>query len=190
MALQVGAYTMQQEDYGMYILYGLPLGENTTASILKEIDEEILKLQTDLISERNFQKLQNIFNSQFSFEEIKEKQDEIIGLFPPSNNWNFVNRLNLLVENAVIHGIGHSDKACEISITVNLSSDAEWPIFIQKPDCTEAAVELKPGDAMLYLGCVADHWREPYTGNNYAQVFMHYVRRDGPNAWAYFDKRK
>jgi predicted Zn-dependent peptidase len=34
MALQVGAYTMQQEDYGMYILYGLPLGETPTASIL------------------------------------------------------------------------------------------------------------------------------------------------------------
>jgi len=65
MALQVGAYTMQQEDYGMYILYGLPLGENTTASILKEIDEEILKLQTDLISERDFQKLQNKIENDF-----------------------------------------------------------------------------------------------------------------------------
>jgi predicted Zn-dependent peptidase len=65
MALQVGAYTMQQEDYGMYILYGLPLGETATASILKEIDEEILKLQTDLISERDFQKLQNKIENDF-----------------------------------------------------------------------------------------------------------------------------
>ena len=65
MALQVGAYTMQQEDYGMYILYGLPLGETPTASILKEIDEEILKLQTDLISERDFQKLQNKIENDF-----------------------------------------------------------------------------------------------------------------------------
>jgi hypothetical protein len=51
------------------------------------------------ITSSYFQKLQNIFNSQFSFEEIKEKQNEIIGLFPPSINWNFVNRLYLLVEN-------------------------------------------------------------------------------------------
>ncbi len=65
MAFQVGTYTMQQEDYGMYIIYGLPLGENTTNSILKEIDEEITKLQTDLISERDFQKLQNKIENDF-----------------------------------------------------------------------------------------------------------------------------
>lgn len=59
MALSIGAFAMQQEDYGMYIIYGLPLGANTTNSILKEIDEEILKLQTELIAERDFQKLQN-----------------------------------------------------------------------------------------------------------------------------------
>ena len=34
-------------------------------SLLKEVDEEIVKLQTDLISERDFQKLQNGFESQF-----------------------------------------------------------------------------------------------------------------------------
>ena len=65
MALQIGAFTMNQEDYGMYILYGLPLGDNTTAAILKEIDDEILKLQTDLISEKDFQKLQNKIENDF-----------------------------------------------------------------------------------------------------------------------------
>jgi zinc protease len=65
MALQIGAFTMNQEDYGMYILYGLPLGENTTTAILKEIDDEILKLQTDLISEKDFQKLQNKIENDF-----------------------------------------------------------------------------------------------------------------------------
>ena len=56
---------MNQEDYGMYILYGLPLGQNSTESILKEIDEEIVKLQTNLISERDFQKLQNTIENDF-----------------------------------------------------------------------------------------------------------------------------
>lgn len=65
MALQIGAFSINQEDYGTYVLYGLPMGTHTCESILSEIDEEILKLQTDLISERDFQKLQNSFESQF-----------------------------------------------------------------------------------------------------------------------------
>jgi predicted Zn-dependent peptidase len=65
MALQVGAFSFNQEDYGMYILYGLPMGGNTPENLMKEIDEEIVKLQTDLISEKEFQKLQNIYESQY-----------------------------------------------------------------------------------------------------------------------------
>lgn len=77
MALQIGAFTYSQEDYGMYIIYGLPLGENTTASILKEIDEEIVTLQTELISDKDYEKLQNIIDNQFvnhnaNVEEIAE----------------------------------------------------------------------------------------------------------------------
>jgi hypothetical protein len=83
----------------------------------------------------------------------------------------------------------HRDRpACEISLTLHLGGDTEWPIFVQKPDGTEVSINLKPGDAMLYLGCIADHWRDQYTGVEYAQIFMHYVRSNGPNAWAYFDK--
>ncbi|TRX38558.1 insulinase family protein [Flavobacterium sp. ZT3R18] len=65
MALQVGAVGFSQEDYGMYILYGLPMGTFTTTDILKEIDEEIVKIQTDLISENDYQKLQNKFDNSF-----------------------------------------------------------------------------------------------------------------------------
>jgi zinc protease len=65
MALQVGAVGFSQEDYGMYILYGLPMGNFTTTDILKEIDEEIVKIQTDLISENDYQKLQNKFDNNF-----------------------------------------------------------------------------------------------------------------------------
>jgi zinc protease len=52
MALQIGAVGFSQEDYGMYILYGLPMAPYTMADILKEMDEEIVKIQTDLISEK------------------------------------------------------------------------------------------------------------------------------------------
>jgi zinc protease len=65
MALQIGAVGFSQEDYGMYILYGLPMGNFTTTDILKEIDEEIVKIQTDLISENDYQKLQNKFDNNF-----------------------------------------------------------------------------------------------------------------------------
>ena len=65
MALQIGAFNYSQEDYGLYILYGLPLGKNTMADLLKEVDEEIVKLQTELISQKDFQKLQNKYENQF-----------------------------------------------------------------------------------------------------------------------------
>ncbi|WP_372474545.1 M16 family metallopeptidase [Capnocytophaga sp. ARDL2] len=64
-ALQIGAFNYPQEDYGQYIIYGLPMGENTLADLLAEVDEEIVKLQKDLISERDFQKLQNIYENQY-----------------------------------------------------------------------------------------------------------------------------
>ncbi len=65
MALQVGAFNISQEDYGMYILYGLPLGENSLESLITEIDEEVLKVQNELITEKDYQKLQNKFENQF-----------------------------------------------------------------------------------------------------------------------------
>ncbi|MEN2399643.1 pitrilysin family protein [Flavobacterium sp. MC2016-06] len=65
MALQIGAVGFSQEDYGMYILYGLPMPGHTTADILKEMDEEIVKIQTDLISEKDYEKLQNKFDNNF-----------------------------------------------------------------------------------------------------------------------------
>lgn len=65
MALEIGAFTYSQEDYGMYILYGLPMEKNTISDLLKEMDEEIVKIQTELISEKDYQKLQNIYENQF-----------------------------------------------------------------------------------------------------------------------------
>ncbi len=65
LALQIGAVGFSQEDYGMYIVYGLPMAPATSADLLKEIDEEIVKIQTNLISEKDFQKLQNTFENQF-----------------------------------------------------------------------------------------------------------------------------
>lgn len=84
----------------------------------------------------------------------------------------------------------HLDRpACEISLTVHLGGDAEWPIYIKKPSGEGVPFKLNPGDAVIYLGCIAEHWREKFTGQYYSQVFLHYVRSNGSRAWAYFDRR-
>lgn len=64
-ALQVGAFNYSQEEYGQYIIYGLPMGETTKEQMLAGYQAEIEKLQKDLISEREYQKLQNQFENNF-----------------------------------------------------------------------------------------------------------------------------
>jgi Rps23 Pro-64 3,4-dihydroxylase Tpa1-like proline 4-hydroxylase len=85
--------------------------------------------------------------------------------------------------------VNHTDRdACEISLTLHLHGDSSWPIWIETPSGEKRSVNLNPGDAMLYLGKIAPHWRDPYDGEYYSQVFLHYVRSRGDCAYAYFDK--
>ena len=65
MALAVQAVNLSQEDYGTYALFALPLGENSLDDLVAEMDDEIKKLQTELISEKDYQKLQNKFENNF-----------------------------------------------------------------------------------------------------------------------------
>lgn len=64
-ALAVQAVNISQEDYGIYALFGLPLGDVSLDTLITEMDEEIVKIQEELISERDYQKLQNQFENQF-----------------------------------------------------------------------------------------------------------------------------
>lgn len=83
----------------------------------------------------------------------------------------------------------HTDRdACEISLTLHLHGDSKWPIWIETPSGQQRSVDLNPGDAMLYLGKTAPHWRDSYNGEYYTQVFLHYVRSRGDCSYAYFDK--
>lgn len=65
MALQVFAFNGSQEDYGAYVVGALPVGETTLADLKIEIDSEIQQLQSELISENDYQKLQNKFENLF-----------------------------------------------------------------------------------------------------------------------------
>jgi Rps23 Pro-64 3,4-dihydroxylase Tpa1-like proline 4-hydroxylase len=85
--------------------------------------------------------------------------------------------------------VRHTDRdACEISLTLHLHGDSSWPIWIETPSGENRCVELNPGDAMVYLGKIAPHWRDVYEGEYYSQVFLHYVRSRGDCSYAYFDK--
>lgn len=85
----------------------------------------------------------------------------------------------------------HTDRpSCEISVTLTLGGEAAavWPIWV-RGDRGARAVELPPGDALIYRGATLTHWRERFGGGFWVQVFLHYVRRDGDYADYRFDRR-
>jgi len=83
----------------------------------------------------------------------------------------------------------HKDRfSCEISTTLNLGGDV-WPIFLEPNEKKGKVKEdglyysentkgikviLNPGDMLVYKGNLLEHWREPFEGNDCAQVFLHY----------------
>jgi predicted Zn-dependent peptidase len=64
-ALQTQVINLGQVDYNIFAIIALPLGDISLDILLTEIEEEIEKVQNELISERNHQKLLNKFESQF-----------------------------------------------------------------------------------------------------------------------------
>jgi len=80
----------------------------------------------------------------------------------------------------------HIDRpSCEVSATVMIGSDnTPWPIYMEG---TEINMEL--GDAVIYLGCEVEHWRNIFKGDWHAQAFLHYEDKNGPNKEWFKDKR-
>lgn len=64
-SVEVQAVNLSFEDYGIYVILSLPVGENTLQTLYDNIDEEIEKLKSDLISDREYEKLQNEFENSF-----------------------------------------------------------------------------------------------------------------------------
>lgn len=64
-SLQVASFNYSLEDYGAYITFALPNNNTPLDTLLKDMDDEIVKLQTTLISEAEFTKLQNQFENDF-----------------------------------------------------------------------------------------------------------------------------
>ena len=84
----------------------------------------------------------------------------------------------------------HTDReACEVSITLDLGG-SKWPIWVLDRDGNNIKIDLNPGDALIYRGCEINHWRERFEDDLHSQVFMHYVDKFGPYAWAKDDTKQ
>lgn len=67
----------------------------------------------------------------------------------------------------------HSDRpSCQYSITLPLVAfdDTPWIIYMDGKE-----IDLKLGDLVIYKGCEAEHWREPFKGKYQVQAHLHYV---------------
>ena len=89
-AVQIGSFNYALEDYGIYISLAAPSGDVPLDSLLKDIDEEILKVQTDLISEEEFTKLRNQAENSFV-----SANDNMLGVAENlANGYTFFNNTN------------------------------------------------------------------------------------------------
>jgi zinc protease len=89
-SLAVGNFNYALEDYGAYISYALPNGGVALDTLLADMDEEIVKIQTSLISEDEFTKLQNQFENDFL-----DKNTRMIGVAENlANGYTFYKNTN------------------------------------------------------------------------------------------------
>ena len=83
----------------------------------------------------------------------------------------------------------HRDRAaCQLAATIHLGSSGVPPPPIRFAPAV--SVEQKRGDAVIYLGDKVEHWREPFAGEAFGQLFLNYVFADGDRAGLVFDERK
>ncbi len=64
-ALEVVSFNYTLEDYGAYLSLALPSGDVKLETLLKDMEEEIFKLQTELISETEFTKIRNQYENAY-----------------------------------------------------------------------------------------------------------------------------
>ncbi len=65
LVLQVGSFPLELEDPGVALIFALPNMDVAVSSVQEAIDTEIRKVQDELISQREYQKLKNQVESHF-----------------------------------------------------------------------------------------------------------------------------
>ena len=86
----------------------------------------------------------------------------------------------------------HTDRpSCEVSVTMNLGGDAQWPIKLKDFTKKRREVVTPPGHGVAYLGTEVEHWRSPlrtHENDRFMQLFMHFVRKNGQYADYAYDR--
>ena len=87
----------------------------------------------------------------------------------------------------------HSDReSCEYSATITLGFEGgQWPILMGSMDkSARTKIDMGVGDAVIYKGMAQPHWRDKFVeGKWQAQIFLHYVDKNGPHASFIYDGR-
>ena len=89
----------------------------------------------------------------------------------------------------------HVDRAaCEISMTMSIEipkGAARSVVHLKPPHRRETKVEMREGDGCIYAGTEVEHWRERFSVDGYAQLFLHFISKSGPHYPKFaFDGRK
>jgi len=150
--------------------------------ILQTYCKKILLKPSAILSQRNEPSFAIAFSNDQLMLSISDNKKELLEketglkLLPSYTFWRWYGFGSYLKD--------HRDRpACEISITACIFKTHDWPLTISsnKLKTKTTKVELNIGDALLYLGTEDLHGRVGrYKGDGLAQVFMHYVDKDGP----------
>jgi len=160
-------FTQEEIDFGVYYFL-LRHKRNTT-----NFDEALFNNNSD--SYFNF----DCFSDAFLMKKRKRMQEETGLKLLPTYSFSRVYTYNSDLK-------PHKDRpACEVSVTAMWGSDGTpWPIYMEG-----TKLEMNPGDAVIYLGCELEHWRDPFEGDWHAQTFFHYVDENGPNKDYAYDQQ-
>tara|TARA_B100000131_G_scaffold197992_1_gene190254 strand:- start:56 stop:640 length:585 start_codon:yes stop_codon:yes gene_type:complete len=77
----------------------------------------------------------------------------------------------------------------EYGVSCCIQKDVDWSLYFEKSG-KSVSYNLNVGDIITYKGMEYYHWREPYQGNEFRQVFLNYVDVDGQYADWKYDKRE
>lgn len=93
-ALEAAAFNIGFMDYGIFATFMIPMGQTSKEVLKKDFDAEIKKIQTDLISEEDYQKLQNQFENDFvnSNSSIQGIAHSLADAYLLRGNTNLVNK--------------------------------------------------------------------------------------------------
>jgi PKHD-type hydroxylase len=102
----------------------------------------------------------------------RETGKELLPTYAYCRIYNFGNEL-----------LPHTDReACEWSVTINLSQTHKWPIYME-----DTPIDIQQSDGVIYQGNCINHYRKPFEGGEYIQLFLHYVDANGPYSDEIFD---